>query len=93
MIRRPPHLDVDPSVDVCPICELRYDDFRTGLTFKQVRDQLYVASEDSEDWVYKRRHTVLGRWRMLKLEMWEDHLILCAVFDDDYAAGNGSGRG
>lgn len=74
----PVDLDVDVSVEACPHCGLRYRDMRTGLTFKEVRNMFWVSSEDSEDWQYKRRGSVLGKWNELKKDMWHDHLLLCA---------------
>lgn len=43
-----------------------YDDFRTGLTYKQVRRM-------AEGKNYRRRGTVLGLWNQLKREMWEQY--------------------
>jgi len=40
-----------------------YDDFRTGLTYRQVRA---MTTEKK----YRRRGTVLGVWNQLKREMW-----------------------
>jgi len=47
-----------------------YDRFRTGLTFDEVRRMLWSSSEDSKDWRYRRRGTVLGFWHQLKLALW-----------------------
>jgi len=41
-----------------------YDDFRTSLTYRQVRA---MAGEKK----YRRRGTVLGMWNQLKREMWQ----------------------
>jgi hypothetical protein len=65
------------KMDECPYCALRYKDFRTGLTFAEVRQMFWVDSEDSRDWIYKRRNTVLGKWRSIKLEMFEQHVLVC----------------
>jgi hypothetical protein len=48
-----------------------YRAFRTGLTFADVRQMLWSCSDDPKDWPNVTRHTVLGLWRQLKLEMWE----------------------
>jgi hypothetical protein len=61
----------------CPRCGLKYDDMRTGLTFGDVFQMLWVPDDDSEKWRYKRKGTVLGFWRMLKLDMWREHLAMC----------------
>ena len=63
--------------DRCPVCETRYRDFRTGLTYQAVHDQLKDGSDDPRDWKYKRRHTVLGYWHQLKREWWAYHLWQC----------------
>jgi hypothetical protein len=41
-----------------------YDNFRTGLTYRQVRE-LCTGRK------YRRRGTVLGMWNQLKREMFE----------------------
>ena len=53
---------------------MTYDQFRTGLTFRDVHAGLVVEAQR----VYARegrrmfitRHTVLGRWRQIKLGSW-----------------------
>jgi hypothetical protein len=50
-----------------------YDQFRTGLTFAEVRRMLWVNSPDPAMWRYKRRNTVLGHWRAIKLAMWREY--------------------
>ena len=47
-----------------------YDDFRTGLTFRIVKRLMFDNHDDRSRWKYKRRHTVLGAWHELKLQMW-----------------------
>lgn len=64
-------------MDECPYCALRYKDFRTGLTFKDVKALFWTLSDDPADWKYCRRHTVLGKWHQIKKEMWELHLKGC----------------
>lgn len=61
----------------CPHCGVGYRDFRTGLTYQEVYTMLWSSSEDSSNWRYKRRNTVLGLWHQIKVEMWEEHLHLC----------------
>jgi hypothetical protein len=63
--------------DVCPVCGITYKKFRTGMTFADVKAEMYVSSEDSKDWVYKRRRCVLRRWRKIKMALWEYHLKEC----------------
>jgi hypothetical protein len=65
-----------------------YEAFRTGLTFQDVYEMIWSYSDDPRDWpkapavpklkrdgkkTAGRRHTVLGKWREIKLAMWEDH--------------------
>lgn len=47
-----------------------YSEFRTGLTFAEVRSMLWVDSPDPKDWKYKRRGTVLGTWRAIKQQLY-----------------------
>lgn len=44
-----------------------YDEFRTGLTYHDVYHMLWHRK-------HKRRHTVLGYWRQLKLELYDRYL-------------------
>ena len=53
---------------------VEYDAFRTGLTYRDVRRMLWSPSTDPTTWRYKRRHTVLGVWRSLKLAMYDEYL-------------------
>lgn len=52
------------------VCGQRYDEFRTGLTFRQVRRMMYVSSPDPRDWLNRRRRGVLGFWHQLKRELY-----------------------
>ena len=50
-----------------------YNQFKTGLTFAEIFWMLRSPSEDSKDWPKGiSRHTVLGKWRQIKLIMWEE---------------------
>lgn len=49
-----------------------YDAFRTGLTFGQVRQMLWISDQDPRRWRYKRRGSVLGLWHQIKMEMWRE---------------------
>ena len=51
-----------------------YEDFRTGLTYRDVYQMLWSGSDDPKDWRYKRRHTVLGCWHQLKLQLYAQYL-------------------
>ncbi len=61
----------------CAHCGLRYEDFRTGLTYADVFAMLWVWDEDSTKWRHKGRHTVLGLWRQIKRELWAEHEACC----------------
>ena len=69
----------------CEFCGMLYGDLKTGLTYKEVRNMLWVNSDDYKDWKYKRRNTVLGLWHSIKIELWREHVDGCSV-----AAGNES---
>ena len=47
-----------------------YDEFRTGLTYRDVWEMFRDDSEDSSKWKYKRRRTVLGAWHEIKLQLY-----------------------
>lgn len=62
--------------DECPDCGLKYRDFRTGLTYRDV--YLFLPwAEDPQDAPPKRRATVLGHWHQIKVEWWKKHLDDC----------------
>jgi hypothetical protein len=63
--------------EVCGKCGLKYADLKTGYTFREVWELLWVNSENPADWKYKRRGSVLRLWHSLKVEMWEEHLANC----------------
>jgi hypothetical protein len=87
--REVPGVEIDEGATECPHCGLTYADLRTGLTYKEVRDMYWTSSTDSKDWKYKRRNTVLGKWRELKLSIWREHLYLCeslAVYEEMHGA-------
>lgn len=54
----------------CLRCGVTYDQFRSGFTFAQVRAMMVTGSADPKDWRQKRRRSVLGFWRELKISMW-----------------------
>jgi hypothetical protein len=50
----------------------QYDKFKTGLTFTEVCNILYRRHKELRkggEYMFITRHTVLGRWREMKLEM------------------------
>ena len=48
--------------------EITYDEFRTGLSFKEVRDMLRYEQRP-----HITRHTVLGKWHEIKLSMYRSY--------------------
>jgi hypothetical protein len=61
----------------CPHCQLEYRDFRTGLSFTDVRATFW---REQKPWHPARRHSVLGRWREIKLELWTEHIEHCEAW-------------
>jgi len=56
---------------------MNYEDFRTGLTFKDVRNILkreVKRKYEIGEYMFVTRHTVLGRWREIKLAMFNTEL-------------------
>lgn len=35
---------------------------------------LWDSREDSKHWRYKRRHTILGHWHELKMQMYDEYV-------------------
>jgi hypothetical protein len=62
---------------VCPYCGFEYKNLRTKLTYREVYAMLWVGSDDSSKWRYKRRNTVLGAWHQFKMELWAEHINGC----------------
>jgi len=51
---------------------IEYNKFRTNLTFKEVRFILSCEAKkkyENNDYMFITRHTVLGRWREIKMKM------------------------
>ena len=59
----------------CPVCQLAYRDYSTGLSFRDVRSYLTDAK-----WI--TRATVLGRWHEIKQMMWRSHLAECDALEE-----------
>lgn len=62
-----------------------YEEFRTGLTFKDVRRILadeQVAAAANGDRMYVRRNGVLGRFREIKLQMY-DYVMRHGLWRED----------
>lgn len=53
--------------------DVRYEDFKTGLTYQDVYAMLWVDNEDSSTWARKSRGAVLRLWGKLKADMWAEY--------------------
>jgi hypothetical protein len=68
---------------------LPYHEFRLGLSFRDVREMLWIERREAREqggarrWV--TRSTVLGRMRELKLSMYRQYLQEIAELNDEYA--------
>lgn len=62
---------------ICPGCATLYTAFRTGHTFASIRQEMHVGSLDSSEWRRKRRGSVLGYWREVKVAAWRYHVDQC----------------
>jgi hypothetical protein len=60
--------------ELCPVCGLKYKDFRTNLNYMDIYGYLWSDDPDSDTWNYKGRHTVLGFWHQTKRDLWERHI-------------------
>lgn len=55
---------------------MTYDDFRTGLTFREVREELKQEQREALGrglYKFVTRRTVLGRWTQHKRSMYGDY--------------------
>lgn len=66
------------------VCGLEYRNFRTGLTFADVRQSMWVESSDFTQWRHKTRRMVLGHWHELKLALWRSHCAECEYYEREY---------
>lgn len=51
--------------------EREYKAFRTGYTYHEVSDMLWYSDPWHCAHHTRRRHSVLGKWREIKKEMWD----------------------
>ena len=54
---------------------ISYKDFRTDLTFYDVRQILWSWSDNPKDWKHVSRSTVLGKWHEIKRKMYACYLM------------------
>ena len=56
-------------------CQVSYQEFKSGYTFREIRENLKVEArrkhEINGEYMFITGHTVLGRWRELKLQLWD----------------------
>lgn len=60
-----------------------YKDFRTDLTFKEVRQILQIEADrkyEKGEYMFITRATVLGRWFQIKRQMYDMYLQNVAYF-------------
>lgn len=60
--------------DMCN-CQIEYRDFKTGMTFNEIRQMLKAEAKrkyQKGQYMFITRHTVLGRWHQLKKELWKN---------------------
>ncbi len=64
---------------VCQGCLLKYDDFRAGLSWTQVRRDIIAIGFDNrrQKTKYGRRNGTLGFWHELKMMLWDQHVGEC----------------
>ncbi len=74
---------------VCPGCGIKYDLFRTGMTWKQVRRDIIAIGTDRKTGrtKYGRRNGVLGYFHELKLMLWDGHCGECSDAAEIAASG------
>jgi hypothetical protein len=60
---------------------MTYDAFRTGWTYTDVYATFWRSEANPSQWHPKRRNSVLGRWREIKLRLWAEHLEQCQPFE------------
>jgi hypothetical protein len=78
----PTKLDGIKKIEVCPVCGVTYGDFRTGMTFSEVRATLNIRFSGQSDWVFIHRNRVLNKWCGIKKTLWNYHLEACECSKD-----------
>jgi hypothetical protein len=51
------------------------------MRYEDVFAEFWVADNDSSKWVYKRKGTILRRWRQIKQDMWRAHISECEEYE------------
>jgi hypothetical protein len=63
---------------------IKYRDFRTGMTFTDIRRELQgeqTAAKARDEYMFVTRKTVLGRWSYYKRSMYEAYLRSMGSYD------------
>lgn len=62
----------------CPVCGLTYGNLKTGFTYYDVWLMFWTPSETpTDEWKYKTRGVILGKWHEIKKDYWKRHLEEC----------------
>lgn len=66
------------------VCGGTYEEHRTGLTFRDVRRMMFDQDDPNRQgwWRQKRRRSVLGFWRELKIHMWDQMHGYCTQMQE-----------
>jgi len=76
------------SFEKCGVCGLRYDGFKTGLTFGDVYSMFWSNENDNRTFVNKSRNVILGKWSQIKREMWEEHVEYCERCEAEFGGAD-----
>lgn len=63
----------------CPKCGLHYRQFRSGYTWQDAFESLWMPDRPPEEWISITEKTVRGRLWEFKQQMWEQHLENCST--------------
>lgn len=63
------------------LCGQHYDDFRLGMSFADARKMLWDQEDPNRPgwWRQKRRHSILGFMREMKMHAWDATHSYCTV--------------
>jgi hypothetical protein len=66
------------------VCGCTYAQHRTGLTFRDVRRMMFDQEDPNRSgwWRQKRRHSVLGYWREMKIHLWYSVHGYCEAIEE-----------
>ena len=58
-----------------PTDPIPYDRFTTGYTYREISDMIWYSKQWHAAHHTRRRHAVLGKWREIKQEMYNQYLV------------------